>query len=103
MPIEKLYTDRVVVLGQDYNDARLALKRTEVTADDDVTIVSASSHSTAILGGVAGMRVARIYVTPAAHRGANYDLARRALQACADRAGITLTHLDGDGGTYASL
>jgi len=103
MPLTRLYTDRVVVLGRDYNDARLALKRTEVTADDDVTIVSADSHSTAILGGVAGMRVARVYVTPDAHRGQNYETARRALQACADRAQISLTHLDGDGGTYASL
>ena len=105
MSIEKLYQNRVVVLGADYNDARLALKRREVDAsgEHDVTLIAAESHPKAILGGVAGMHVARVYVTPAAHRGSNYEVARRALQAVCDRSGVDLTHLDGDGGTYVAL
>lgn len=105
MPIEKLYQNRVVVLGKDYNDARMALKRPEVDAsgEHDVTLVAADSQLTTILGGVAGMHVARVYVTPAAHRGRNYETARRALTVVCLRSGVELTHIDGDGGTYVAL
>lgn len=101
----KLMQNRVFVLGYDYNDARLHASRHPAIAEDvrDVTVVSAAAHLTTILGSVAGAHVAKVYVTPGAHRGEHYDQARMALKRCIDRARGEFIHLDSEGGSYGAL
>lgn len=86
MPTEKLHQNRAVVLGFDYNDAAFQGRRHPEVAHEDVTFVSANASSLTILGGVGGMHVGTLYVTPAARRGQNYEIAREALETCLRRA-----------------
>lgn len=103
MSTEKLHRERVFVLGADYNDARLVAQRHPAVKGQEVSVLSAAAHRLTILGSVGGAHVRTVYVTPNAHRGEHYDLARQALQVCIDRAGGQIVHLDAEGGTYAAL
>lgn len=103
MSSQQLHRERVFVLGADYNDARLTAQRHPAVKGQEVSVVSAAAHRLTILGSVGGAHVRRVYVTPNAHRGEHYDLARQALQTCLERAGGEFIHLDSEGGTYAAL
>src|SRR4051812_16236819 len=89
-PAERtLGSERVVILGYNYNDASLARRRhLELQNQADAALASATAHP----GSVAGMAAAKVYVTPAAHRGENYDAARRNFT----RKGAELIHLQGE-------
>lgn len=88
----RLFDNRVVVLGWNYPDAAHFARRVR---DEPLHLISAGGH----LGAAAGMRVARVYVTPSAHRGRNYDEIRAHLT----RHGAEVIHLTSEGETYAQL
>lgn len=77
MTTEKLHQNRGVVLGLTYSDA--AIHRAHVD-EDEVAYVGSSSPALTILGGVAGMHVRTVYVTPHAAQGLNYEKALATLE-----------------------
>lgn len=92
----RLFDHRVVVLGADYNDARHWAKVHPALKDvPEYVMVSARAHP----GTFVGMRVATLFITPAANTAPDYDKVLSFLQ----RSATETIHLTGEGGQYGVL
>lgn len=90
----KLHQNRGVILGVTQHDAASYAHN---AAEDEVVFVGSSSPALTIRGGVGGMHVRTLYVTPHARQGLNYEVALEALEPCLERAQGTVVHLDSRG------
>jgi hypothetical protein len=91
-------TQRFAILGHTHSDAH-QISRGPLFRDslDHPVLIGTESHLLNIEGSVAGMHIATVYVGPLAHRGANYEAARAALQRCLAKTGGTFRQVDARG------
>lgn len=86
----KLHQNRGVILGLTPRDAAVHAHEAD---EDEIVFVGSSSPALTISGGVAGMHVRTVYVTPRAETGLNYEGALAALERCLSRTGGEVVYL----------